>query len=110
MSADFAVSFENYSQKEVSGAVGTPILEDVLSVRLAGTWTEADGWFENKQPGLDDGNAVEQYGARLTVAWQASDTLEAVLRYTHTDKDAVNYGIQSQYFRSWSRWRCLWAL
>ncbi len=93
-SGNVAVGFGNYNQKEVSGAVETAILEDVLSVRLAGIWTEADGWFENKQPGQDDGNAADQHGVRLTIAWQASDTLEAVLRYTHSDQDAVNYGVQ----------------
>jgi iron complex outermembrane recepter protein len=93
-SANVAVGFGDYSRKEMSGAFETPIVEDVLAVRLAGTWTEADGWFENKQPGVDDGNAINEYGARLTVAWQPSDTFEAIVRYTHTDQDAVNYGIQ----------------
>ncbi len=90
-----AVGYGDFSRKELSGAVETPIVEDVLAVRLAGTWTKADGWFENKQPGLDDGNAIDEYGARLTVAWQPTDSLEAVLRYTKSEQDAVNYGIQA---------------
>jgi iron complex outermembrane recepter protein len=94
LSGNIAVGFGDYSHKEVSGAIETPIVEDVLAVRLAATWTEADGWFENVNAGVDDGNAVDQYGVRLTVAWQPTDTVEAVLRYTHTDQDAVNYGIQ----------------
>lgn len=84
----------NYGRKEVSGAFETS-LTDNLAVRLAGEWIEADGWFENKLPGLEDGNAVAEWGGRLTVAWQPTDSLEAILRYTKTDQEAVNYGIQA---------------
>ena len=53
----------DYSRKETVGAVNLPVLDDTLAVRLAGTWTEADGWFDNKNPlGIDDGNAIDEYG------------------------------------------------
>lgn len=93
-SGNLALGIGNYGRKEVSGAIETPITDN-LAVRLAGEWIEADGWFENKVTGLDDGNAVAEWGGRLTVAWQPTDSLEAILRYTKTDQEAVNYGIQA---------------
>ena len=91
---DLAVGFGNYNRRELSGGVETTLAEDQLAVRVAGAWTEADGWFENTLPRVDDGNAIDEYAMRLTVAWQPTDSLEAVLRYTTTKQNAVNYGIQ----------------
>jgi iron complex outermembrane receptor protein len=90
------VGLGDYSRKEASGAFETDLVEDVLAMRLAGTWTEVDGWFENKNPGVDDANAVDEYGVRLSIAWRPTDSLEAIVRYTKTDQEAVNYGIQPQ--------------
>lgn len=82
------------SRKEANGAFDIPLIEDVLAFRLAGTWAEADGWFDNTQPGVDDGNAVSEYGVRASLLWQPIDALEAILRYTTGEQEAVNYGIQ----------------
>ncbi|MEZ5568871.1 MAG: TonB-dependent receptor [Halioglobus sp.] len=78
----------------MSGAFETPLIDDVLGLRIAGTYTEADGWFENINSGVEDGEAIDEYGLRVSLAWQPSDGLEAILRYTKTDQNAVNYGIQ----------------
>lgn len=86
----------DYSRKETAGAVNLPVLDDTLAVRLAGTWTEADGWFDNKNPlGIDDGNAIDEYGLRGSVLWQPSDSLDVLLIASTGNQDAVNYGIQA---------------
>lgn len=82
------------SRKEVNGAFDIPLIDDVLAFRLAGTWTEADGWFENTLPGVADGNAIGEYGIRASLLWQPTETLEAILRFTTGEQKAVNYGIQ----------------
>ena len=86
--------FGDYDRREIQGAFETPIVDDVLAVRLAGTWVEQDGWFENVQPGLKDGNAIDEYGLRFSAVWQATETLEFILRASTGELDAVNYGIQ----------------
>ncbi|MGI9326735.1 MAG: TonB-dependent receptor [Pseudomonadales bacterium] len=84
----------NYERREANGAFEAPLVEDTLAVRLAGTWTESDGWFKNQQAGVDDGNAVDDYGLRATLLWEASDALQVILRASTGKQDAVNYGIQ----------------
>jgi iron complex outermembrane receptor protein len=82
----------NFNRKKVEGAFNAPI-SDSLAMRLAVTTTEADGWQENKTAGVDDGSAIDEYGARLSVLWEASDTLELILRAATGKAEAVNYGI-----------------
>ena len=89
-----SVAAGNFSRREVDAAFETALVEDVLGLRIAGTWSEADGWFENRQAGVDDGNAVDQYGVRATFLWQPTDAVEITLRAATSREDAVNYGIQ----------------
>lgn len=88
------VGYGNFNRRDISAAVDAPLREDTLGLRIAGRWAEADGWFDNRNPGVEDGNAVDEYGLRASLAWQPSETLEVILRYTKTDQRAVNYGIQ----------------
>jgi iron complex outermembrane receptor protein len=89
------VGVGDYSRKEAHGAFDTPLVEDALAVRLAGTWIEQDGWYDNKLPGVDDGNAIDEYGLRGSVLWQPSDALQFILRASTGKQEAVNYGIQA---------------
>ncbi|MCB1698028.1 MAG: TonB-dependent receptor [Halioglobus sp.] len=85
----------NYARKEARGALEVPLADDTLALRLAGTWTERDGWFENVNPGVDDANAVDEYGLRASLRWQPVDRLDVLLRVSTGKQDAVNYGIQA---------------
>ncbi len=84
----------DYDRREVQGAFETPIVEDTLAVRFAGTWVEQDGWFENERPGVDDGNAIDEYGLRVSTLWEPTESLQFILRAATGEQDAVNYGIQ----------------
>jgi len=48
-------SYGNYNMTEVEGALGGPILLDVLSYRLSGSWSGRDGLTKNRC-GADAGN------------------------------------------------------
>lgn len=85
----------NYSRKEARGAFETPLVEDRLALRIAGTWTQQDGWFENVLPAFDDGNAIDEYGLRASLKWEPTDSLDLLLRISTSEQDAVNYGIQA---------------
>ena len=88
----FRAGMGNYGLKEARGAANFVIGES-LAVRLAGTWTEADGWLENKNPGVDDGDALDEYGVRLSVLWEANDSLNVLFRAAKGKSEGVNYGI-----------------
>jgi len=85
----------SYSRKEAQGVFETPLAGDSLALRVAGTWVEQDGWFENKLPGVEDGNALDEYGLRATFLWEPSETLQFILRASTGKQESVNYGIQA---------------
>jgi iron complex outermembrane recepter protein len=91
----FTFGIGNYSRLESQGAFQTALVEDTLAMRLAYTWIEADGWFKNLQPGIQDGNAIGDLGIRASFLWQPTDDLEVLLRLYGGKVDAVNYGIQA---------------
>jgi iron complex outermembrane receptor protein len=84
--------YGEYDRKELQGAFETPIIDDKLALRVAGTWTDMDGWKENKLAGADDTNAIDEWGARLTLLYQATENLEAILRVSGSNSEPVNYG------------------
>jgi iron complex outermembrane receptor protein len=86
------VGVGNFSRKKAEGAFNAAI-SDSLAMRLAATKTEADGWQKNKTAGFDDGSAIDEYGARLSILWEASDDLQLILRAATGQAEAVNYGI-----------------
>lgn len=82
----------DYSRRELEGAANFALSEE-LAVRIAGTWTRAAGWQKNKTPGVDDGSAIDEYAARLSVLWEPSDALSLLLRSAFGESRGVNYGI-----------------
>ncbi len=90
----FSFGIGSNSLLESKGAFQTALIEDSLAMRLAYTWMEADGWFKNRQPGIEDGNAIGDRGVRASFLWEPTDNLEALLRISSGKADAVNHGIQ----------------
>jgi iron complex outermembrane receptor protein len=85
----------NHDLKKGEGALNLP-LTDNLAVRVAGTWMDAEGWLDNKTPGVDDGNSIDEYGARLSVLWNATENLELLLRAASGKAEGVNFGIVAE--------------
>jgi iron complex outermembrane receptor protein len=65
----------NYQRKEVEGAVTIPIIEDKLSVRLAGQVAKRDGYQKDYITGRTYSNRDYQ-SARATVLWRPTDDIE----------------------------------
>ncbi len=89
-----SIGVGDYSRREVDAAFEAALIDDTLGIRVAGTWNERDGWFENGQSGVDDANAIDEYGVRATLLWQPSDTFDLSIRVSTSKQEAVNYGIQ----------------
>jgi iron complex outermembrane receptor protein len=88
--------YAEFDRKELQGAFETPIIDDTLAVRVAGTWTEMDGWKENKLAGGEDTNAIDEWGARMSLLYQPVDALEMILRISGSKSEPVNYGYTPQ--------------
>ncbi|HEY0941286.1 MAG TPA: TonB-dependent receptor [Steroidobacter sp.] len=82
----------NYGRMDAEGAVQGALVPDRLAVRIAATYASADGWF-NGVNGTPDMNAVDQYGVRLGMLFQPTDSLDLLLRYSTSRQNPRNYGI-----------------
>jgi iron complex outermembrane receptor protein len=83
----------NYDRKEAEGAFQAGVIPDRLAVRLAFTYTKANGFLKNVLPGHPDLEGIDQYGVRLSALLKASEDLDFTLRYSKSMQDPQNYGI-----------------
>jgi len=60
------IGFGNYDRKEAEGAFQTGLIPDHLAVRVAFTYTKANGFVQNVLPGYPDLEGIDQYGVRLS--------------------------------------------
>jgi len=92
-----------FDRKETQGAVQTSIIDDVLAVRVAGTWTDANGYNENLLADKDDLNSIDEWGLRATFAYTPTDNLEAILRLSTSQSSPTNAGIYTDNYNSTGR-------
>ena len=91
-SSYLTLGYGSYSRKEAVGAFESSLIDNVLAVRVAGTWRKGDGWRDNKFPGGKDTNALDEWGGRVTALYRPVEQLEIVLRLSASDSNPVNYG------------------
>ena len=89
----FTGGFGNFDRFEARGAAEYALIEDVLAVRVAGMWAEADGWHENLTPGIPDGNSTDEWSVRISALYRPTDNLEILARYSRGLSNPENYGI-----------------
>ena len=87
------VGFGNYNRQEASGFFNTVLVPDRVAVRLAVTYTKVDGFVQNVLPGHPDLEGVDEYGARLSILYKASDDLTFTIRASKSMQDPQNYAI-----------------
>jgi len=89
------VGYGNYNRVDANGAVNAP-LGDKAALRLAGTFSRANGWFKNVEPGKPDVASVREYALRGSLKLEPSDTVSFILRASTSLQNPYNYGIYSQ--------------
>ncbi len=89
------LGYGNYNRFDVNGAINVP-LGDKLALRVAGTWSKADGWFRNVVPGKADLEGVSEYGIRAALRYEPSDGVDITLRGSTSYQNPTNYGIFAQ--------------
>jgi iron complex outermembrane receptor protein len=85
--------YGNYHRYEVRGAGELTLLDDVLGVRVAGFFTDADGWFKNKTPGIKAGNSTHEWAVRASALWKPAEAVEVIARYSAGRSNPENYGV-----------------
>lgn len=79
---------------KAQGMISGALIEDQLFGRLAVSYRDTDGQFENDFTGNDDeGNYFEETSARGRLIWEANDrlTFDAQLSYRDVDAGAINF-------------------
>ncbi|MFO1467568.1 MAG: TonB-dependent receptor [Steroidobacteraceae bacterium] len=89
----FKIGTGNYARREAEGAIQGALVPDKLAARLAVTYSKADGFIKNVLPGAPDLEGVDQYGARLTLLYKASNDLDFTLRLAASKQNPYNYAI-----------------
>ncbi|MFY7835835.1 MAG: TonB-dependent receptor domain-containing protein [Novosphingobium sp.] len=87
--------YGNYNRVDLNGAINLPLSEKA-ALRVAGTYSRADGWFKNVVPGKPDLASTDEYAIRATLNVEASDTVRFVLRASTSFQNPRNYGIYAQ--------------
>ncbi|NND65954.1 MAG: TonB-dependent receptor [Halioglobus sp.] len=91
-SDEFEVILDGSLEPEFDGSSGQLIVSgpitDTLGARFVIKGSETDGWMDNRTLG-DDEVAREDLIGRLTMVWDASDTLEVALKYEKGEMDST---------------------
>ncbi len=74
----------NEGRTDIMGAVDFPIVQDVLSARLAVQKFNFDGFYENTVDGSDAGGQ-DLLAGRFKLLWTPTDTFEALLGFEYSD-------------------------
>jgi iron complex outermembrane receptor protein len=85
----------NYDRVDLNGALNLP-LGDKAALRVAGTYSRADGWFRNVVPGMPDLAGVSEYAVRGTLNMAPADRVRLKLVASTSHQDPRNYGVYAQ--------------
>jgi iron complex outermembrane receptor protein len=87
--------YGNYNRFDLNGAVNVPLGEKA-ALRVAGTYSHADGWFKNVVPGKPDLAGTNEWALRGTLKVEPVDGVKLTLRASHSFQNPQNYGIYAQ--------------
>jgi outer membrane receptor protein involved in Fe transport len=70
------------------GAVGGPLVEDKLAIRIAGRYSHLDGYIKNDATGQDNPRVKDRF-IRGTLLWQMSSEWSTTLKAEHGRQDSI---------------------
>ncbi len=82
----------NYSAYSVRAALGGPLLENELGLRVALRYDKGDGWVHSIVPGVEPLNGVDALAGRFTLLAKPSDILSATLKLSVSRSAGTPYG------------------
>jgi len=79
-------SFNTYEGKI---AVSGPVIKDKLFFKAAATYSESDGYFENRYDDSDKGGMYERTDARFSLRFKPDEKLDMTLTYDYQNYDTL---------------------
>lgn len=94
---DIAVGFGDFGREHARGGAETELVDGLLAVRGAFTYTKTDGHHENLAPGADDLASIDTWSGRFTLRYKG-EKLDATLQYSTGESDGqtaavINKGV-----------------
>jgi iron complex outermembrane recepter protein len=62
---------------KATGVINVPLVNDVLGLRLAGSYEDGGGWIDQPEAGIKNGNGTELINLRGKLLWAPTDRLQA---------------------------------
>lgn len=78
--ANFGIGFGNFNRREANGVLELSNANSTMGVRLAGTFSKADGWVDNLLESREDLSEFRDYAFRLSGRYQPSDELNILIK------------------------------
>ena len=93
-SFDVSSTKDGDPSQETKAIINTPLVEDVLGLRVVGQYVNSGGWIDQPALGKSDINDYELYNIRAKLLWVPSDNLEvkATAIVHRNDAGAQNIG------------------
>lgn len=103
-SAKVSTGYETYGEEwRTEGYVSGP-LTDTLGYRLAGFYSDMQGWVDSTvpsdnvlQPREDEGPDAEEWALRGTLKFEATEDFDARLKFTYNERDGASSGANVQF-------------
>lgn len=103
-SAKVSTGYETYAEEwRTEGYVSGP-LTDALGYRLAGFYTDMQGWVDSTvpsdnvlQPREDEGPDVEEWAVRGTLEFEPIEDFDARLKFTYNKRDGASSAANVQF-------------
>jgi iron complex outermembrane receptor protein len=84
--AKASVDLSNYSSRRIEGMVNFPLVEDIVALRIAGAWTQREGFATNQMTGAQiDGRDL--WSTRVSLRFEPTDNISANLIWEHFQED-----------------------
>ena len=85
----------NFSAYSFNGAIGGPLIDGKLGWRLAVLDSQRDGWVRSVVPGVQPFNGVDAVAGRLSLLYQPSANVTALLKIAVSHSGGTPYGPHS---------------
>ena len=76
----------DHGRLQLDAAIGGPVIDDLLGLRMTGVYWKQDGFYQNSVSGLDVGGG-EGFGAALTAVFTPTDTIKIRPRLEYSEDE-----------------------
>ena len=95
-SAQGSVRIESGPEWHLAGAVQRPLVDGVLDLRIAGSYRDDAGWFDNVAPGQGDIGAETTWVVRPVATWTPTENLDVTVILERGDTGADGPATQNR--------------